>query len=118
MNPDPFDVLLADFAKQPLPTAPQVRAQVWSEIAQRRRRPFWAGLVPTLDWSDLFLEPRLAVPALVLALMAGMLPGAVTRVEAHPDVVSKSLHFGVFSIKATGFSAWSTPAIVRPSPKT
>ena len=107
MNPDPFDNLLSAYAKQPLPTPPQVTTEVWSEIAQRRRRPFWSGLLPTLNWSELFREPRLVIPALALALMAGVLPVTIARSNAEVKLARESLHFDVFSARSPG-----TPSVL------
>ena len=107
MNPDPFDNLLSAYAKQPLPTPPQVTMEVWSEIAQRRRRPFWRGLLPTLNWSELFREPRLVIPALALALMAGVLPVTIARSNAEVKLARESLHFDVFSARSPG-----TPSVL------
>ena len=102
MNPDPLDDLLSDYAKQPMPTPPQVTMDVWNEIAQRRRRPFWSGLLPVLDWRELFREPRLVVAALALALMAGVLPAAMARSNAETKLARESLHFDVFSARSPG----------------
>ena len=107
MNPDPFDNLLSAYAKQPLPTPPQVTMEVWSEIAQRRRRPFWSGLLPTLNWSELFREPRLVIPGLALALMAGVLPVTIARSNAEVKLARESLHFDVFSARSPG-----TPSVL------
>lgn len=102
MNPDPFDDLFSDYAKQTMPIPPQVTTGVWSEIAQRRRRPFWSGLLPVLDWSELFREPRLMIPALALALLAGVLPAAMERSNIETMLARESLHFDVFSPQLSG----------------
>ena len=115
MNSDRFDDLLSEYAKQPLPTAPQITAAVWKDIADRRRQPFWSGLLPALDWRELFLEPRLVLPAMALALLAGMLPGAMTRLEAKPEIARDALRFQVFSLQATGFNPPKLAAIHQPT---
>ena len=102
MNPDPLDDLLSAYAKQPMPTPPQVTAEVWSEIAQRRRRPFWSGLLPALNWNELFREPRLVVSALALALIAGVLPAAMAHSNTETKLARESLHFDVFSARSPG----------------
>lgn len=115
MNSDRFDDLLSDYAKQPLPPPPQLISAVWRDIEQRRRRSFWSGLLPTLDWRELFLEPRLVLPALAIALLAGMLPGAMIRLEAKPEIARDALHFQVFSLQATGFNPPKLAAIHQPT---
>jgi hypothetical protein len=102
MNPDPFDDLLRAYAKQPLPSLPQVTTEVWNEIAQRQRRPYWNGLLPALNWNELFREPRLVIPALALALMAGVLPVTLARSNAEAKLARESLHFEVFSTGSPG----------------
>ena len=101
MNPDPLDDLLSDYSKQS-PSPPQGTSEIWREIEHRRRRPFWSGLLPTLNWNEFFREPRLVISALVLALMAGVLPAAMVRADVSPQLARESLHFDVFSAHAPG----------------
>ncbi len=96
MNPDPIDDLLSAYAKQPLPAAPdRFTADVWKDIEQRRRRGL--GALLGLDWQELLRRPRLALSAFGLALLAGLLPAAVTRSADHALLARNSLHFEVFS---------------------
>ena len=115
MNSDPLNDLLSGYAKETLPPPPQLTAAVWRDIEQRRRRSFWSGLLPALDWRELFLEPRLVVPALAIALLAGMLPGAMTHLEAKPEIARDALHFQAFSLQATGFNPPKLAAIHQPT---
>jgi hypothetical protein len=96
MNSDPIDDLLSAYAKQPLPTAPdRFTADVWKDIEQRRHRGL--GALLGLNWRELLHRPRFALTALGLALLAGLLPAAVTRSADHALLVRDSLHFEVFS---------------------
>ena len=96
MNPDPLDDLLSAYAKQPLPAAPdRFTADVWKEIEQRRHRG--VGALLGLNWRELLQRPRFALSALGLALLAGLLPAAVTRSADHALLARDSLHFEVFS---------------------
>ena len=115
MNPDPLDELLSAYSKEPTPLPPAGSAEIWREIARRRRRPFWSGLLPTLDWSELFREPRLAIPALTVALAAGMLPAVLAYPETRTERIRASLHFEMFSVQATGFNVPRLTAPTHPS---
>lgn len=96
MNSNPIDDLLSAYAKQPLPSAPdRLSADVWQEIEQRRHRGF--GALLGLNWSELLRRPRLALSALVLALVAGLLPAVATQSADHALRARESLHFDVFS---------------------
>lgn len=96
MNPDPLDDLLSAYAKQPLPAAPdRLTADVWRDIEQRRRRGL--GALLELNWRELLRRPRFALSAFGLALLAGLLPAAVTRSADHALLARDSLHFEVFS---------------------
>ena len=102
MNPDPLDDLLTDYSKQSMPPPRQGTSDIWREIEHRRRRPFWNGLLPTLNWNEFFREPRLVISALVLALMAGVLPAVMVRADVSPQLARESLHFDVFSTHSPG----------------
>ena len=102
MNLDPLDDLLSDYSKQPMPPPPPGTSEIWREIEHRRRRPFWSGLLPTLDWNEFFREPRLVISAMLLALIAGVLPAAMGRADVSPQLARESLHFDVFSAHAPG----------------
>ena len=98
MKPDPLDPKLTAYARQRLPSCPdELTGAVWQEIA-RRRQSFWARLIPTLEWRELFSEPRLAATAFVCALAAGVLP-AVVLAKAHEQqrLARQSVHFDVFT---------------------
>lgn len=96
MKPNSIDDLLSGYAKQPLPAAPdRFTAGVWQEIEQRRHRGL--GALPGLNWRELLQRPRFALSALGLALLAGLLPAAVTRSTDHALLARDSLHFEVFS---------------------
>ena len=96
MNSDPIDDLLSAYAKQPLPTAPdRFTADVWKDIEQRRHRGL--GALLGLNWRELLERPRLALSALGLALLAGLLPAVAARSADHALLARDSLHFEVFS---------------------
>jgi hypothetical protein len=100
MNTDPFDDLLSAYAKQPLPAASdRFTADVWKDIEQRRHRGF--GALLGLNWRELLQRPQLALSALGLALLAGLLPAVVTRSTDHALLARDSLHFEVFSPDVT-----------------
>src|SRR5882757_5490685 len=103
MKPDPFDDLLDDYARQLLPPTPSdFTANVRYEIGRRRNRSFWTRVVPLLDWHEFFSEPRLAVSALVCAFAIGVLPAlALAKSHADQQRARQSIHFNVFSTKAT-----------------
>ena len=118
MNPDPLDNLLSDYSKQSMPTPQQGTSEIWREIEHRRRRPFFGGLLPALNWNEFFREPRLVIPALVLALMAGVLPAAMVRADVSPQLARESLHFDVFSARSPGApSALLALHVVERSPR-
>lgn len=118
MNPDPLDDLLSDYSKRSMPPAPRGTSEIWHEIELRRRRPFWSGLLPALNWDEFFREPRLVISALVLALMAGVLPAAMGRADVSPQLARESLHFDVFSTHSPGApSALLALHVVERSPR-
>lgn len=111
MKPDPLDPTLAAYAKQPLPSCPEpLSTEVWREIERRRHQSFWSRVLPTLEWRELFSEPRLAVTALACAVVAGVLP-AVLVAKAHEEqrLARQSIHFDVFSSRTAGQLAALTP---------
>lgn len=102
MKPDRLENMLAAYAAQPLPTssAPST-AGVWREIERRRRESLWSRVFPVFDWRELFLEPRLAVAAVVFAVTVGVVPAmAFNRVENERRLARQSIHFEVFSADA------------------
>lgn len=95
MKPDPIDDLLSAYAKQPLPPAPdRLATDVWHDI-ERRRSAF--GSLLALNWRELLRRPRLTMSALALALLAGLLPAALTKSANDAHRVRDSLNFEVFS---------------------
>ena len=101
MKPDPIDQALASYARQPLPACPdRLTGGVWREIGSRRRS-VWARLFPAAEWRGLFANPRLALPAVALALAVGLLPGLLLASPgAEQNLARESLHFDVFSSRA------------------
>ncbi|MBI5767806.1 MAG: hypothetical protein HZA93_08415 [Verrucomicrobia bacterium] len=96
MNSDPLDELLSAYAKQPLPSAPdRFTADVWKDIEHRRHRRL--GTLLGLNWRELLERPRLALSALGLALLAGLVPAIMARSADHALLARDSLHFEVFS---------------------
>jgi hypothetical protein len=101
MKPDPLEQALAAYGRQPLPGCPdRLTSEVWREI-DRRRQPAWARLFPGAEWRLLFANPRLALPAVVLALVVGLLPGLLLpKPAADQRLASETFHFEVFSSQA------------------
>ncbi len=117
MNSDPLDELLGAYSKQSTPPPPDhLTAGVWHEIERRRGQTFWTRLLPSLDWHELFREPRLAIPALALAFLIGLLPAAATRSNAQVRTTQESLHFEVFSPNLPATAFWTGPHAIRKSP--
>ena len=102
MKPDRLEETLAEYAQQPLPPLSEPSTVgVWREIDRRRRQSIWSRMFPTLDWRELFSEPRLAVAALAFAVMVGILPAAAfNRNENERRLARQSIHFDVFSAEA------------------
>jgi hypothetical protein len=116
MNTNPLDDLIGAYAKQPLPPPPVTgSADIWLAIEDRRRRSFWARVLPLLDWRELFFEPRMATAAFVLAVVVGILPGyiVVSRTNEEAQLARRSLHFEMFSGHVTDLFA-NPQAIAKP----
>lgn len=97
MKPDPLESLLTNYAAQPVPPARADAAGVWREIERRRGQNSSLRLFAMVDWRELFAEPRLALLAVVLAVVVGSVPGFwMTRDEA-PAAARTSLHMESFS---------------------
>ena len=117
MNSDPLDDLLAGYAKQPTPPPPdRLTAGIWREIELRRRQSFWRRVLPSLDWDELFREPRVAFPALALAVFIGVLPAVAMRSYGQVSLARESLHFEVFSPNLPATTFLTGPHNVRKSP--
>jgi hypothetical protein len=99
MKHDLLDSLLAAYAKQPLPTAaePSVR-EIWREIERRRAQSVWERMFSVMEFRELFAQPRMAVVALALAMVVGVVPAAlVGRAENERRLARQSIHFEVFA---------------------
>lgn len=61
----------------------------------------WARLFPVAEWRGLFANPRLALPAVGLALAIGLLPGLLLATPAADQRLAReTFHFEVFSSRA------------------
>ncbi len=117
MNTDPLDDLLGAYSKQSTPPPPdRLTSGVWREIELRRSQTFWRRVLPSLDWQEIFSEPRVTVPALALALFIGVLPAVATRSYGQAALARESLHFDVFSSKVPVTTLWTDTLTVRKSP--
>jgi len=118
MNPHDLDDLLAREARRSLPPAPNLRTAVRAGIAHRQDRSIWTRLLPVLHWRELTLHPQLAAAALMLALLAAMLPGVVVNhLSSDRDIARQarsSLHLDIFSIEQAG-RPWIAPPTARTS---
>lgn len=117
MNSDPLDDLLGAYSKQSTPPPPdRLTAGVWQEIEHRRNQTFWRRVLPSLHWQELLRDPRVALPALGLALLIGLLPAATVRSYGQMRLARESLHFEVFSPNLSATTLWAGPPDVRKSP--
>lgn len=104
MNNDyDIDALLARLQHKTLPPAPDLRRDVRAEITRLKVYPsFWRRVFPILNWNELFRQPRIAVSALALALVVGVVPGFVSAQvpdrSADARIARASLHFHVFQL--------------------
>ena len=108
MNTNSLDELLSAYAKQPVPPpAARGTSEIWREIETRRGKSFWALVQSLFEWRGFLIEPRMAVAALALASVVGVLPGyfIVSRANAEAQLARRSLHFEVFSASATDLLA-------------
>ena len=117
MNTDPLDDLLGAYSKQSNPPpSDRLTSGVWREIEVRRSQTFWRRVLPSLDWQEIFSEPRVTVPALALALFIGVLPAVATQSYGQVSLARESLHFDVFSSNVPATTLWTGPLTVRKSP--
>lgn len=117
MNTDPLDDLLGAYSKQSTPPPPdRLTTGVWHEIELRRSQTFWRRVLPSLDWHELFQEPRVAIPALALALLIGLLPAVATRSSPQRSIAHQSLHFEIFSPNLPVSTLWTGTRVVSKSP--
>lgn len=103
MNDKQVNDLLLELGHQKMPKAPDLRREVRTEIARLRERPhFWKRIFPVLNWTELLVQPQVAVCALVVALSIGAIPGVLSLVSAEPRTEAafarRSLHFEVFEV--------------------
>jgi ABC-type nitrate/sulfonate/bicarbonate transport system permease component len=120
MKHDPFDALLAAYAKQPLPTeAGPSAGEVWREIERRRTQSIWARMFSSLELRELFSEPRMAVVAVALAAIVGVVPAAlVGRTENAQRLARRSIHFEVFAMDSGSLgSVFVKPVALVPTLK-
>lgn len=111
-----LDSMLADYAKHPLPTfkGPS-RADVWGEIEQRRKQSSWSRVLSMLDVRDLFGEPRMALAALAVAALVGVVPAAmVGRTQNERRLARQSIHFEVFALSQNPLGSVFTEPGVSP----
>lgn len=102
MKPERLESILAEYATQPMPRLlePSV-ADVWREIESRRTRPWQSRVFADIDLLDLFGQPRFALTAVALAVVAGAMPAvAMNRIEKQRELARLSIHFEVFSSQA------------------
>ena len=117
MNTDPLDDLLNAYSKQSTPTPPdRLTTGVWQAIELRRKQALWHRALLTLNWHELFREPRVALPALMLALLIGLLPAATVRSYGQGRLARESLHFEVFSPNLSATTLWARPHNTRKTP--
>lgn len=108
MNSDPLDKLLDAYSRQPAPKPPdRFAAGVWQEIKLRRDQSLWRRALRSLGWQELFREPRVAIPALALAVLIGLLPALSIRSYDRTRLARESLHFEVFSPKLSVTTLWT-----------
>ena len=103
MTDNDIDKLLSQLSQQARTTAPDLRREVRAEVARRLERPtFWMRVLPVLNWSDLLLQPRVAVVALVFAFSVGAIPRIWSPVPDPLPVraayARQSLHLDVFDV--------------------
>jgi hypothetical protein len=102
MNNDyEIDALLTRLRQNNLPSVPDLRRQVRDEIVRLKAHPsFWRQVLPILNWNELFRQPRIAVSALALALVVGVVPGFISAKAPHrsadAEIARASLHLHVF----------------------
>ena len=103
MNDKQVDDLLFKLGHQKVPTAPDLRHEVRTEIARLRERPtIWKRVFPVLNWTELLMQPQIAACALAVALSIGAMPGILSLVSAETNTEAafarRSLHFDVFEV--------------------
>ncbi|MEZ5275555.1 MAG: hypothetical protein R3F07_04145 [Opitutaceae bacterium] len=101
MTEDEINELLSKLSQQERPNPPDLRREVRADISRRLERPtFWTRVLPVLNWSELLLQPRIAVLALVFAVSVGAIPRIWSPVPApvseRAAYARQSLHLDVF----------------------
>lgn len=108
MNSDPLDKLLDAYSRQPVPKPPaRFATGVWQEIKLRRDQALWRRALRSLGWQELFREPRVAIPAMALAVLIGLLPALSIRSHDQARLARESLNFEVFSTKLSATALWT-----------
>ena len=112
MTPDPIDLLLADYSKQPVPPVPShLDAEVRREIERRRQQSVWSRLFTAKSWREFSAEPSLALAGLSFAVLVGILPAAaLARATSAEQLARQSIHFEIFSSASAGQVLTLTPA--------
>lgn len=110
MNPDPLDLLLSSYAKQPVPRTTVSRGDVWREIECRRDAgPKWRVWFGFTDVSDFLGRPTLAFSTLVFAALVGVIPAAVVaKAQNETRLAKQSIHFEAFSSRTAGIPGMRT----------
>lgn len=104
MQPDEStERLLSGYARARLPAVPDIHRQVWREIERRRATSAWSQIFSARAWTELLEQPRLAALALLIAVGGGVVPAALlAKVSSTRELGQKSIHFEVFSARASG----------------
>ncbi|MEO7797070.1 MAG: hypothetical protein ABIY47_05010, partial [Opitutaceae bacterium] len=100
MKPDPLDSLLAGYSAEPIPPQNQPStAEIWREIDRRRQLSVFGRFLALLDQGDALAQPRMALSALTLALVVGIVPAALANhTQTERRLARQSIHFEVFAV--------------------
>ncbi|MEO6005308.1 MAG: hypothetical protein ABIZ04_07740 [Opitutus sp.] len=100
MTPDPLDSLLAEYSAEPLPLGSNASsAEIWRRIELRRQQSVWLRLTAVFSFGESFVQPRMTLVALTMALVVGIVPAAVaSRTQNERRMARHSIHFEVFAL--------------------